>query len=87
MGFQSEGLAGLANVFIVFTRRTDFNLVVAAEAVDEAAVAFGGTLGGGSVGHGAEEFSFFGGLATALFALFGLAVEGLGDGRGAALLA
>jgi len=55
--------------------------------VDQATVAFGGTFGWGSVSHGAEEFSFFGGLATGLFALFGLAVEGLGDGGGAALLA
>ena len=40
-----------------------------------------------SPGDGAEEFALFGGLAAGLFALFGLAVEGLGDGGGAALLA
>jgi hypothetical protein len=62
---------------------------VAAEAVDEAAVALRGAFarGGCGPGHGAEEFAFLGGLAAEFFALFGLAVEGLGDGGGAALLA
>jgi hypothetical protein len=60
-----------------------------AEAVDEAAVAFVGALirGGCSPGHGAEEFALFGGFAASFFALIGFAVEGLGDGGGAALLA
>ena len=63
--------------------------VVAAEAVDEAAVAFAGTFGGcgGIPRHGAEEFALFGGFAAGLFAVFGFAIEGLGDGGGAALLA
>ena len=63
--------------------------VVAAEAVDEAAVAFVGALGGGGCGpgDGAEEFALFGGFAAGFFAFFGFAVEGLGDGGGAALLA
>jgi hypothetical protein len=55
--------------------------------VDEAAVAFVGAFGGCSVGHGAEEFALFGGFAARFFAGFGFAVEGLGDGGGAALLA
>jgi hypothetical protein len=57
--------------------------------VDEAAVAFVGALSGGSCGpgHGAEKFAFLGGFAAEIFALFGFAVEGLGDGGGAALLA
>ena len=62
---------------------------VAAEAVDEAAVTFVGALGGNGCGpgHGAEEFALFGGFAAGVFAFFGFAVEGLGDGGGAALLA
>jgi hypothetical protein len=61
---------------------------VAAEAVDEAAVALAGAFGwGGGPGDGAEEFSFFGGFAAGLFALVGFAVEGLSDGGGGALLA
>jgi hypothetical protein len=55
--------------------------------VDEAAVALAGAFGGGVVGYWAEEFALFGSFAASLFAGFGLAVEGLGDGRGAALLA
>jgi hypothetical protein len=66
--------------------RTCF-LVVAAEAVDDATVAFVGAFGGCGEGDGAEEFAFFGGFAAGLFALFGFAVEGLSDGCGAALLA
>jgi hypothetical protein len=64
-------------------------LIVAAEAVDEAAVAFVGALGGGGggPGDGAEEFALFGGFEAGLFALVGLTVEGLGDGGGGALLA
>ena len=69
--------------------RVGRDLVVAAEAVDETAVAFVGTFGGcgGVPRHGAEEFAFFGGLAARLFAFFGFAVESLGDGGGGALLA
>jgi hypothetical protein len=71
----------------VHAPRSGFS-VIAAEAVDEAAVPFGGAFGwGGGIGHGAEEFVLFGGLAAGFFALFGFAVEGLGDGGGAALLA
>jgi len=55
--------------------------------VDEAAVAFGRAFGGSGEVEGAEKFSFFGCLTAELFAVFGLAVEGLGDGGGAALLA
>ena len=55
--------------------------------MDEAAVAFGGAFGGGVEGHGTEESTLFGGFAAGFFAGFGLAVEGLGDGGGAALLA
>ena len=54
--------------------------VVAAKAVDEAPVAFCGAFGGSGIGDGAEEFAFFGGLAAGFFAVFGFAVEGLGDG-------
>jgi hypothetical protein len=62
--------------------------MVAAEAVDEAAVAFGGAFGRGCrVGQGAEELALFGCFAAELFAGFGFAVEGLGDGGWAALLA
>jgi hypothetical protein len=62
---------------------------VAAEAVDEAAVAFVGALAGSGCGpgHGAEEFAFFGCFAAGFFALFGFAIEGLRDGGGASLLA
>jgi len=68
--------------------RTDL-LAVAAEAVDEAAVAFVRALVGSGCGpgHGAEKFALFGGFAAGFFAFFGFAVEGLGDGGGAALLA
>ena len=60
---------------------------VAAEAVDEAAVAFVGTLGGsGGPGDRAEEFALFRGFEAGFFAGFGFAVEGLGDGSGSALL-
>jgi hypothetical protein len=62
-------------------------LVVAAEAVDEAAVALAGTFGRSTVGDRAEEFALFGGFAACFLTVFGFAVEGLGDGRGAALLA
>jgi hypothetical protein len=62
-------------------------LAIAAEAVDEAAIAFRGTAGWGGEGHGAEEFALLGGFAAKLFAGFGFAVEGLGDGGWAALLA
>ncbi len=55
--------------------------------MDEAAVAFAWAFGGGGVGDGAEEFALFCGFATQLFAFFGFAVEGLGNGCGAALLA
>jgi hypothetical protein len=67
----------------------EYSSVVAAEAVDEATVAFGWAFGGcGCIpGHGAEEFSFFGGFVAEFFALFGLAVERLCDGGRAALLA
>ena len=63
--------------------------VVAAEAVDEAAIALVGAPGGGGCGpgEGAEEFAFFSGFAAGFFAVFGFMVEGLGDGGGAALLA
>ena len=40
-----------------------------------------GRLDGAVSGDGAEEFAFFGGFAAGLFAVFGFAVEGLGDGR------
>jgi hypothetical protein len=59
----------------------------AAEAVDESAVALGRAFGWRGVGHGAEEFALFGGFAAGFFAGFSFAVEGLGDGGGAALLA
>jgi hypothetical protein len=62
-------------------------LVVASEAVDEAAVAFVGAFGRCGEGDGAEEFALFGSFAAGLFAFFGFAVEGLRDGRGAALVA
>jgi len=68
-------------------RRSERRLVVAAEAVDEAAVALGGAFGGRGEVERAEELALFGGFAAKLFAGFGLAVEGLGDGCGAALLA
>jgi len=55
--------------------------------VDEATVALGGAFGWRGPGHGAEEFALFGGLAAEFFALFGFAVESLGDGGRAALLA
>jgi hypothetical protein len=55
--------------------------------VDEAAVAFAGALGRGGVGDGAEEFALFGGFAASLFAVFGLAVEGLSYSCGASLVA
>ena len=55
--------------------------------MDEAAVAFGGAFGWRSVSDGAKEFALFGGFAAGFLALFGLAVEGLGDGGGTALLA
>ena len=57
--------------------------------MNEAAVAFVGALAGGGCGpgHGTKEFALFGGFAAGFFALFGFAVEGLGDGGGAALLA
>ena len=61
--------------------------MVAAEAVDKASVAFGRAFGWRGEVERAEEFAFFGGLAASLFAGLGLAVEGLGDGGGAALLA
>src|SRR5271168_3903959 len=61
--------------------------VVAAKAVDEASVAFGRAFGWRGEVERTEEFAFFGGLAASLFAGLGLAVEGLGDGGGAALLA
>jgi hypothetical protein len=62
-------------------------LVVAAEAVDEAAVALRWALGGCGVSDGAEEFAFFGGSTASLFTFVGFAVEGLSDGCGATLLA
>ena len=56
--------------------------------MDEATVAFVGAPGrGGGPGDRAEEFAFFRGFAAALFAGFGLAVEGLGDSGTGALLA
>jgi hypothetical protein len=72
----------------VHAPRSGFS-AVAAEAVNETAVAFVGALVGSGCGpgHGAEELALFGGLAAGFFARFGFAVEGLGDGGGAALLA
>jgi hypothetical protein len=55
--------------------------------VDEAAVAFVGAFGGCSVGHGAEKFALFGCFAATFLTGFGFAVEGLGEGGRAALLA
>jgi hypothetical protein len=61
---------------------------VAAEAVDETAVAFVGAFGrSGGPGDRAEEFAFFSGFVPSFFAGFGFAVEVLGDGGRAALLA
>ena len=54
--------------------------------MDEAAVALGGASGWRE-GQGAEESALFDCLAAELFAGFGFAVEGLGDGGRAALLA
>ncbi len=61
--------------------------VFAAEAVNEAAIAFGRALGGCAEIERSEKFALLGGQAAGLFALFGLAVEGLRDGCRAALLA
>ena len=55
--------------------------------MDETAVAFGWAFGWRAVSHGAEELAFFGSFSASLFALLSFAVEGLGDGGGAALLA
>ena len=55
--------------------------------MDETAVAFGWAFGWRVVSHGAEELSFFGSFSASLFAFFSFAIEGLGDGGGAALLA
>jgi hypothetical protein len=55
--------------------------------VDEAPVAFGRAFGWRGEVQWAEEFALFGGLAASLFAGFGFAVESLGDGCGASLLA
>jgi hypothetical protein len=62
-------------------------LVVAAEAVDETAVALGRAFRWCSEVERAEEFALFGDFAAELFAGFCLAVESLGDDRGAALMA
>jgi hypothetical protein len=74
-------------IFFGFSPLVGWELIVAAEAVDEAAVTLGGAFGWGSEVEWAKELSLFGGLATRFFALFGFAVEGLGDGGRAALLA
>jgi hypothetical protein len=72
-----------------YTRHEVAFSAFAAEAVDEAPVAFVGAFAGSSCGpgHGAEEFALLDGFAAEFFALFGFAVEGLGDGGGSALLA
>ena len=59
-------------------------LVVAAEAVDEAAVALGGTLGRGGEVQARGRGALVGGFLAGFLAGFGFAVEGLGDGGGAA---
>jgi hypothetical protein len=61
--------------------------VVASEAVDQATVAFGRAFGWRGEVQWAEEFALFGSLAAGLFAGFSFAVESLGDGGGASLLA
>ena len=61
--------------------------MVATEAVDEAAVAFGGAFGWSGEVEWAKKLALLDGLAAKLFAGFGFAVEGLGDGGGTALLA
>ena len=61
-------------------------LVLAAEAVDEAAIAFRRALGRGKIDR-AEQAALFGGLAARLGAGFGFAIERLGNRSGAALLA
>ena len=55
--------------------------------MDETAVAFGWAFGWRVVSHGAEELAFFCSSSASLFAFVGFAVEGLGDGGRAALLA
>ena len=76
-------------VGITFLLIGTYSLIVAAEAVDEAAVAFAGALGGGGrgPGDGAEELALFGGFEASFFAGFGFAVEGLGYGGRGSLLA
>jgi hypothetical protein len=60
--------------------------VAAAEGVDEAAVALRG-LGGWGEGERAEKAALFSGLEAGELADFGLAIEGMGDGSGATLVA
>src|ERR1035437_5601534 len=58
------------------------------EAVDQAAVSFAGTAGGRGGGvHRTQQAALLGSLAAEFDAGFGLAVEGLRDGGGSALLA
>jgi hypothetical protein len=85
MAVLSQG-NGTAMIFPLHINRRNA-LVVAAEAVDEAAIALGGAFGGSGEVEWAEEFALLGCVAAELFAGFGFAVEGLGDGGGAALLA
>src|SRR5215471_17133907 len=69
--------------------RSAICLAVAAKAVDQTAVAFVGPLAwrDGGPCHRAKQLALFDCLAARLFALFGLAIEGLCDCGGAALLA
>ena len=83
-------LTGLAGSFFLLLPLVGWKwLVIAAEAVDEAAVAFAGAFGGGGCGpgDGAEEFALFGSFEASFFAGFGFAVERLGYGGGGSLLA